>query len=101
MELWNYEVDGTLFARVGARAFRQCEASDVHRLVGAHLGVTTERCGGAAMRGITWESRTGERHSILVCDHHTLAYLGPMVQEASAVEREASEPALGGCALHS
>jgi hypothetical protein len=81
MELWNYEIDHALFARVGVRAFRQCEAIDVTPLRGPVLGVRQERCGGDAMRGITWQGREG-RHSLLVCDHHTIAYLGPMIGES-------------------
>lgn len=69
MELWDYEVDASLFRRVGSRAFRQCEATD------------TIRCGGAAMRGMTWQGRTEGQHSALLCDHHTLMYLSPMIPE--------------------
>lgn len=78
MELYDYSLDQDMFKRVGARAFRQCEASDVVRSVGGKLGITLHRCGAAAIRGITWEGIEGQ-HSLLVCDRHTLAYLGPMI----------------------
>ena len=79
MEIWETVVDRDLFARVGARAFRRCEAHDVRKRVTGY-GVTREQCGGAAMRGITWQGLEG-RHSLLVCDQHTLAYLGPFIAD--------------------
>jgi hypothetical protein len=80
IELWDYDLDHELFARVGSRAFRQCQAFDHTRLYTG--GVESVRCGGAAMRGVTFDRESNpDRHSRLLCDRHTLEYLGPMVRQ--------------------
>ena len=76
MELWDYSVDMDMFARVGFQAFRQCEACDSMSANYGKLGIRMERCGGAAMKGISWEGIEG-KHSLLLCDRHLIAYAGP------------------------
>jgi hypothetical protein len=77
MELWDYDLT---YGKGGRPLFRQCEAVDLHPVGGGTLGVKGERCGADAMRGVTWEGVEG-RHSILVCDRHTLKWAAPSVGE--------------------
>lgn len=74
-ELFDY----TLTQGKGGRyLFRQCEAVDIAYATYGRLGVDTYRCGADAMRGVSFE-RHGDRHTLLVCDRHTLKYAAPTV----------------------
>jgi hypothetical protein len=72
VELWDYELTQ---GKGGRYLFRQCEAEDLTHVQYPRLGVSVQRCGANAMRGVSFE-RHGERHSLLVCDRHTLKYVG-------------------------
>jgi hypothetical protein len=79
MELWDY---GLTYSETGRAQFRQCEAIDITPRGYGLLGVEQTRCGGYAMRGVSWVGElSGETHRLLVCDRHTHKYIGPMIKE--------------------
>ena len=77
-EIWDYQLTT---GKGGRCLFRQCEAVDFVPCHYPRLGVETIRCGADAIRGVSWErpDDPGYRHSLLVCDRHTLRYAAPTV----------------------
>lgn len=83
MELWDIEIQ---FGAGCRPLWRQCEAHDRISAPYGTYGVRMERCGGNAMRGMTWQGATEGTHNALLCDRHTIQWLGPMIQERGACD---------------
>lgn len=50
----------------------QCQAEDIHRHSYPTNVATRVRCGGYAVRGVTWQGRVEGEHTLLVCAGHLL-----------------------------